>query len=650
MNILKSLLCTALLSTGLLANAAVGFQLDTSTAVDLTVTTSTGSSNETIYTIVTTGTDPHIISTGIESDCNYGDADLKFQYTTSEDIADVQIFFMAPDLSESKSTHLSGFMTARTAWGTASTNIANQKSNYTWGAKGDKLRFDFGNKAGVTIKIRYFGIYGTETVSEANKTKESNNLARYLGATYPANIDNVKVTTDKVIITGTAVSPGKLSEIRMNGAVLPMTNYSDVATISDAGAFSIEVPRYTTLSDGYKYDRLLSRWAIVDNSHNLQSHAHYADDVAAIRHATPGVLQSKKGLGGITNQSISDITSDNLGIHSVTMNLFLNEFVSITPRDGYVEHEYCGRTYYINAGKQAYNDNVLKTLEKNGVVVAGIILMAPTGGDPWFASTICHPEYVKFSNTHYTMPNMSDVDAIHVYAAAIDYLANRYSQDGNGRIHHWVIHNEVDQHRSWTNMGESPQLLRLVDTYEKSMRLVSNIVRQYDPNAYVLASFTSSWSATHGDGGFSAKSILERIVNYSDIEGDYRWGIAAHPYPIDFFKPKFWEADTRATYDENSEFSTFKNIEVISDWVLRREHYYKNEEKRILFFTENGVNSLSNTTTELANQAAGAAWAWKKSKANAGVDAIMWHNWADNASEGVNLGLRDSNKAAKPAW
>lgn len=198
-------------------------------------------------------------------------------------------------------------------------------------------------------------------------------------------------------------------------------------------------------------------------------------------------------------------------------------------------------------------------------------------------------------------------------------------------------------------MGAQP-LLRYVDTYEKSMRLVSNIVRQYDPNAYVLASFTSSWNKSHSSDGYSSKSMLDNIVAYSNAEGDYRWGVAAHPYPQDFFKPKFWEADTQATYSEDSGFSTFKNIEVISNWMLRREHYYKGEEKRILFFSENGVNSLDNSTYNLKVQAAGAAWAWKKTMQNAGVDAIMWHNWWDNPAEGLCLGLRTKDHVAKPSW
>lgn len=50
------------------------------------------------------------------------------------------------------------------------------------------------------------------------------------------------------------------------------------------------------------------------------------------------------------------------------------------------------------------------------------------------------------------------------------------------------MHNEVDGARDWTNMGIKP-ITVFTDTYVKSMRMCYNIVRQYDENAEVFASF-----------------------------------------------------------------------------------------------------------------------------------------------------------------
>lgn len=640
---LKMSLLALLTSLPFASKANTGLTMDTSTQVDMTYTQSSS-----YYVIKTTGTDPHICSTAIPADMVFKDCRLEFDYQASEDIDDLQLFFRDPE-SEARSLHVRGAMPKTTEWRHFSLNIAPQRQSFDWGKAGSKLRMDFGNRSGVNIKIRNLGIYGHTVMSSADRASFARGVERYLAADYAAKVTYVEVGNDQVIIRGTTTASGcKLIGVRMDGDVTRMTGYADAASNLPLGDFEVTVPRYAQVY-GYNYDQLLSRWAITDANHNLLSHARYADKVYEIRHAAPGILKTKKGIGGIGDAVCADI--EPLGLGSATFNILVNTMMGCQQGSGCTEpYVYNGKTYYVNAGVVAGFDNTLKTCEEKGVVVAAIILVHPNGGEQDYASSMAHPEYS--GKAPYAMPDMGSIHGVEAYAATIDYLANRYSQTGNGRIHHWILHNEVDQNLSWTDMGAQP-LLRYVDTYEKSMRLVSNIVRQYDPNAYVLASFTSSWNKAHSTDGFTAKSMLDNIVAYSNAEGDYRWGVAAHPYPQNFFKPKFWEADTEATYSENSGYSTFKNIEVISNWMLRREHYYKGEEKRILFFSENGVNSLDNSTYNLKVQAAGAAWAWKKTMQNAGVDAIMWHNWWDHpaeAAQGVRLGLVTDEHVRKPAW
>lgn len=621
--------------------ANTSLTLDSSTKVDMTY-----GSNSQYAEMNTTGGDPHICTMAIPADMVFKDCRLEFDYQASKDIDVLQLFFRDPE-SEARSVKLTGVMNATSTWKHVCINIAPQRQSFNWGKAGSKLRFDFGNNGGINIKIRNLGIYGHTVMSSSDRASFARSVERYLAADYADKVTNVEVGKDYITISGTTTNSGyKLIGVRMDGDVTRMTGYSDASTSLPSGEFKVTVPRYIEVS-GYKYDQLLSKWAITDANHKLLSHARYADKVYEIRHAEPGVLKTKKGIGGIGDAVCSDI--DPLGLGSATFNILVNTVMGCQPGNGFSEkYVYNGKTYYANAGVISGFDKVLKTCEDKGVVVAAIILIHPNGGEQDYASTMSHPEYS--GKAPYAMPDMGSIHCVEAYAATIDYLANRYSKAGNGRIHHWILHNEVDQNLAWTDMGTDQPLLRYIDTYEKSMRLVSNIVRQYDPNSYVLASFTSSWNKSHSSDGYSSKSMLDNIIAYSNAEGDFRWGIAAHPYPQDFFKPKFWDADTEATYSENSGFSTFKNIEVISDWVLRREHYYKGNEKRILFFSENGTNSLDNSTANLNVQAAGAAWAWKKVMKNAGVDAIMWHNWWDNPDEGLCLGLRDKNHNAKPSW
>ena len=619
--------------------AATSLTLNSSTKVDLNCSESNG-----VYTLVTTGGDPHIVTNSFSSAST--DTRVEFEYQASADIDDIQLFFRNPE-SEARSRHY-GSLKATNDWVRVSYNVSRERTSFSWGGSGSLLRLDFGNNSGITIKIRNLGINGRYTVSDSEKNAISQNVVRYLSADYYNKIENVEVTADKVIVEGYTNMDGcTLIEICPQGSAASLSGYKLVQGLPN-GSFRAEFDRKYKDNNTLR-DRLLSSWSIVNANSKVVAHAHYADKVQQVHYPKPGVLKNKKGIGAIGNYNMYDM--DALGISSATFNVVINSFMSLRKEaDDAIEHEYAGRKYYINKGQIDNYDNILKQSESKGIVVAAILLIVPEGGEAEYATTIAHPEYNKGSmNGHYCMPNLNDIDGANAYAAAIDFLAKRYSVDGQGRIHHWILHNEVDQNLEWTNMGTQPMMRYLLE-YNKSMRICYNIVRQYDPNAYVLASFTSSWCSTHGNGGYSAKAMLDNLVSFSKVEGDYRWGVAAHPYPQNFFKPAFWNTDTEATYSENSGYSTFKNIEVISNWMLKPEHYYKNKEKRILFFSENGVNAMNNAASDLTVQAAGAAWAWKKTKACDGVDAIMWHNWHDNPAEGLCLGLRYENGDPKPAW
>ena len=642
MNIRNLLLSAFALSLSLVAEANTWLTFDTSTKADITY-----SSTSEYVQIVTTGTDPHITTNSIGADMHFKDVRLEFYYQASADVDHLQLFFLEPE-SESRSVQFKGLLTKSTEWKFVSINLATYRSKFSWGKQGSILRMDFGGNSGITIKIKGLGIYGHTEVSEATKQSQARAIESYLAADFAAKVTNVEVTQDKVIVSGTTTGSNcRLAGVTAYGNTFEMSDYEDLGELP-AGSFEVTVDRYSQIA-GFEYDRLLSKWAIIDSNAKLLSHAHYADEVFPIRHAEPGLLKTKKGLGMPSEEYMTEF--DDLGLSWVTFNIVLNTLVECTGTAANETFVYGGKTYYLNASTLASLDKTLKKCQEKGIVVAAILLVHPGGGEQEYATALSHPELT--SDGLFSMPDVTNIYGTEVYAATIDFLANRYSQSQYGRIHHWIMHNETDQNLVWTNMGKQPQT-RYVDTYEKSLRLVSNIVRQYDQNAYVLGSFTSSWNTRTpdtGDAGFPAKNMIDNMLVYSNVEGDYRWGIAAHVYPQSFQKPVFWRDDTEATYSENSGFCTFKNIEVISDWMLRREHYYKGKEKRMLFFSENGVNAIDNSSYYLNVQAAGAAWAWKKIVRNAGVDAALWHNWRDDPTEGgLKLGLRYSNYAPKPAW
>lgn len=476
---------------------------------------------------------------------------------------------------------------------------------------------------------------------KGDKYQMAANIKDYLAKDYPSKVTNVQVTSDKVIIKGNCGGSGTylLAEITPWQDVTELEKYPYTQDLS-GGGFTVTVDRIVPNREGIRYDKVFSKWAVVKvdgDRQTLDSHARYADDVVPKKSPAALPLRNKKGFGaGDIDLYFSDCKEMNVG--SITMNVVLNDYIT-GEGSGY---SYGGQNYSLGAFKD-YVDRVTRRAGEMDLVVSAIILCQTN-------SIFKDPEN---KGGNYTMPNLTTAKAFNLYAAALEHMASTHCTPGN-RISHWIMHNEVDFANEWTNMGDQP-MMRYLDRYIKSMRICYNIVRQYDQNASVLGSYTHCWAKA--DGSFAPKMMLEKTVEYSSAEGDFRWGVAYHPYPQNLTKPSFWIDDTQATYSLNSKYVTFKNLEVIDAWIRQKENFYKGKTKRVLFLSEQGTNSPSYSESDLALQAAGGAWAWKKVSKLDGIDAIQWHNWADNKAEGgLRIGLRTfaegsvSNLTPKPVW
>lgn len=628
------------------------------------------------YTIQTTGEDPYLFLDGLKRKLKTGELVLTFDYTSTAEIG-MQIFF-TPPTTEGRSIS-SIIIPASGSMKTFSIDLGAKLEDLKWGNSGDKLRLDFGNKSGVTIEIKGLSIRERnekeKKIAQEKLDFKKNDQAinqqflAYIGKTFSSKIVDVKVNASKINISGSIPNASEgysLVEILPGGQPFDETNYGTPLLLKTS-SFTVEVDRYQE-KDGLRYDRGLSRWAVVRKNQNkmeLQSHARYADEIQAKYQLTPLKLKSKKGLGGYDNTRGFHSDLDDLQISSITVNVSISSFLNLTDKGNSITHSYNGKTYYMSKSYIDNLDKTFKTAAARDIVVSAVILVqsAAQSVDQAAGKLLQHPDFSPGANVFFTMPRMDNLTSIHAYAAALDFLASRYCQPGspNGRIHSFIMHNEVDQGIVWTNMGPDRPLNVFLDNYYQSMRLAYNILRNYDSNAEVLGSFTHSWneSATGGDyfaGYYTAKEMIEGIIKYSNVEGDFQWGLACHPYPEDLTEPKTWN-DKRATFSKSSPLVTFKNLEVLDDWIKQTGHKYKKTIKRTLWLSENGTNSRTYSEQDLKEQAAGFAYAWKKFKQLDGIDAIQWHNWIDNRGEfGLRIGLRrfPDDEAepggTKPVW
>lgn len=620
------------------------------------------------YELLTTGVDPYILLNPLTS--NNADEKLvfTFEYQSTSSINNLQIFF-APPITEQRSVK-SDEVPSTESWKTFSIDLGDYINDLSWGKSGNYLRLDFGNTSGITIHIRNMEFRQRTESEQALADARAENreskrileekLNKYFASDFSAFVTDVNVSLSKIMVSGNCPAPENLflCEVTPYQNLVEVTNFDGGVSIANQN-FAIELDRYIQ-KDGFTYDRALSKWVIVkrgSSTDEIVSFAHYADNIVSSQTMPVGQLRSKKGLGGYDVARGFQTDLDDLQITSVTVNVPIISYMYLQSQSNSIEHSYGGKTYYFS---KAGIDNLDKTLrrayEKN-IMVAAIILIqkASECADSQIGELLQHPEYTN--DGIFTMPNMTTSSSLNCYAAALDFLASRYNRPDNayGRIHNWIMHNEVDAGSTWTNMGDSKMII-FMDTYIKSMRLCHNIVRNYDGSAQVFGSFTHSWAEPASSGDYSTLGMLNVLKKDCDKEGDFQWGLAYHSYPEDLNEPKTWN-DASATFSMNSALVTFKNLEVIDAWIRKSENKYKGSVKRSLWLSENGTNSKSYSTTDLKEQAAGLAYAWKKIEKLDGIDAIQWHNWIDNRSEfGLRIGLRrfpddeEQPGGAKPVW
>ena len=601
-----------------------------------------------VATIVTTGSDPYI-STNVLTEALPEEAKvLTFEYTSTKRIDNLQIFFRPP-LAESNSTH-EGALPAAREWKEVSFPINIERLNFSyWGKAGDFLRMDFGNNPDITIQVRniHFRNATSAELREMNlkervyadKEVTNQNIKSYLNRNFLSEITEVEVKEEQIVIKGHCNGSDNyyLAEIPPYEIAADL-EYFEFKTPIQEKDFTITIDRYREMED-YDVDRLLSSWAIIKKNGKeevLASHAHYADKFYCPSTPKAPEYKTQKGLAGYIGLPLQNSDLDDMQASSVTVNIPLNHYVSATSSSYY--NDYCGKRYYFQYIGEL--DNYFRQCQARNIVVSAIILVQRTN------SILVHPEC---NGGNYSMPNLTTQESVNEYAALLDYLAKRYGRNGrNGVIHKWIMHNEVDMGTTWTNMGFQP-IYRYMDTYERSMRICHNIARCYNEYAEVMGSFTNSWT---NNLEYAPKDMLDILLQYSEAEGDFKWGVAYHSYPQSLVNPKTWN-DSKATYTMNTAYISFKNLEVIDKWIKMPEHKYQHTTKRGLWLSENGANTASYNSTDLKNQAACAAWALYKVSQLDGIDAITWHNWCDNATEGVNLGLRKSAENGyepKPAY
>ncbi len=489
-----------------------------------------------------------------------------------------------------------------------------------------------------------------EAIQAAREADAAAILAN-LRAEHPAVIETVHVGKQVITLTGHSPSTAKLIAIPPEAA----SHLADARAVEggitpDAeGRFRVDVPRQP---EGQPRDRALWRWRLADAEGRWLSATRWPTTYGpAVGRALPRLTAPhQKGIG-VPPLSSAEHEIFDLGIRHATVNIVVNALLRDKPAPDWQPWEFEGRTWFRNERALQAHDFTLRHLAAHEVIVSAILLISngrAADGTPH--SALVHPE--AEARGIYSIPNLAGEDGARFYRAALHLMAERWSRaDGaHGRVSNWILHNEVDQAATWTNMGAQP-LARYLETYMRSARLTHHTARLFDPHARVFLSLTHHWAKkSSGSGTYIVREMLELFAEMARAEGDFEWGVAYHPYPRDLRNPDAWK-DEGLSDDFDTPYITPRNIAVLPAFLDQPRFHFQDRPRGILL-SEQGFNTPTLSEADQRRQVAGLIYMFRQIRPLQTIEAFHLHRYHDMPEQegGLRLGIITETGAHKLGW
>lgn len=622
------------------------------TAHDLNISESDGA-----WTIETTGNDPYVVF-DLDGPVNTEMRVLDFEYFATKPIRNFSLYY-GPPMTATGLVDLPNIPQAE-GWHRYTTDLQSAMGR-SLPLQTRQVRLDFGMQAGCRIQLRDLSLrefndrerQAAEQASELKlrRQKSADRISSYLASDYTDRLTSVRVTANQIIVDATfdrVQNDGgrQLVEFPASISIGDETDPASVQPVQTSGdGCHVEIPRYV---DGR--DRLHSAFAIADagNTNQLLSARTYATEFSvadAANMAEPPKPDNQKGLGGLFPGPEADLSE--LGISAVTINLLLNPYVTDDDGPNRERIPVDGPPVYFNADAFQQTDRIVSLARKHDLVVSAIVLIHnPSRASQ--RSPLVHPDA---DGGVYAMPDLASSRGTAVYAFVLDRIAQRYRDPTSerGGIANWIAHNEVDFHSVWTNMGEQPRSVA-TETYYRSLRMIHNAARMYQPHARVFASLTHHWVVADDGLGrqLSPREVIETLHRYSQLEGDFSWGVAYHPYPESLFASVDWN-DPSPTDDFDTPLITIQNLPVLGRFLEQESIRDARGAVRPVLLSEQGFHTPDDSSTSQANQAASLLFAMDQVRKLEMVESFHYHRWIDHPDEGgLNLGLRTGSTRENP--
>lgn len=380
------------------------------------------------------------------------------------------------------------------------------------------------------------------------------------------------------------------------------------------------------------------------------SNEYYITNPEAVAKNTTSIpMGPKKGLT-LDWQYASDLKATGSGYASYEVDIS-RFFVG-----GGHNYNYNGKSYQFNKTVVAEYDAIAGMCKANNV---HLVMVIKNSWNPATADLIYPTGRVPGKNC-YAMNTAEQIGAEKVQAI-MHFLAERYSNQGRGTIHSFIIGNEVNNNHPWHFMGDY-NVTDFSTLYAKEVRMCYNAIKSANGNARVYINLDQRWM--HEDGTpnqYGGKKVLDAFNQAMTATGNIDWGVSFHPHPLPLSNAMFWNIPTAyaglklVNNTENTKMIIPSNISVLNNYMLRPELLSPSGTPRHVIVSEMGFTSANATyPTDQNIQAAAMQYGYKLAAQQPVIEAVIIHRHIDHMSEmvgdGMAVGIRDVNGAPKVAY
>ena len=442
-------------------------------------------------------------------------------------------------------------------------------------------------------------------------------------------------------------------------------------------------------------DLLFSKYYLI-RSNAVLAGPFYATSIASKNSVKPFAATTIKGIT-LEDSSTIEIAKD-LGAANTVINMDLcslilsNEDANGNPIDrsaqaGVIPFVSNGKTFYFDEGYVNEQRQLISAYSKEGMnVILVIIAWAKTYQSNYPSSLM----YLKPKENKQTMGfNTSNKLGAEYWTAAMEFMANEYSQSADkGLVHKFVIGNEIDLAKDWNLMMPSldadgnHQRLDMntyMEEYSRTLRLANLAVKKYNSEAKVLVSMSQGWAENLYDGcnetgiserynTYAVKDLLDWLSKYEKARGDYDWGLALHPYPVEFrstVNPTKTDVTQKGEPGKGSAITgdvnttpwvTPSNLEIYQIYLEQEQNRY-NGQIRAVSLTESGLRNYDKNvvdaetyTKSLYSQAASIAQFYYRASMLSCIEEFAYFQPHDREISNMKIGLIDEEGNRKPSY